>query len=185
MGGARMKWLKGALTGVILAAAAIAVRYVSYRPLRCNDVAMLVTGNMQNIYQIADQSLLTILTRENLEKLEPCRREVPWNVNLHMLAGANYAIREQHEDAVRMYEEALRYDHRPEIYFNLGVELLKLGRTEESIEPLTIACGVKSSMVNEIPDPIRSQIIARVADHANGGPLPLSPATRYSAAPPP
>jgi hypothetical protein len=179
-----MKWLNGALTGVILAAAAIAVRYVSYQPLRCNDVAMLVTGTTQHINQIADPSLLTVLTRENLEKLEPCRRDVPWNVNLHMLAGANYAARDQHEEAVRMYEEALRYDHRPEIYFNLGVELLKLGRTEESIEPLTIACGIKSSMVNEIPDPIRSQIIARVADHENGGALPLSPASRYSAAPP-
>jgi tetratricopeptide (TPR) repeat protein len=179
-----MKWLKGALTGVILAAAASAIRYVSYQPLRCNDVAMLVTGNTQHINQIADPSLLTVLTRENLEKLEPCRRDVPWNVNLHMLAGANYAARDQHEEAVRMYEDALRYDHRPEIYFNLGVELLKLGRTEESIEPLTIACGIKSSMVNEIPDPIRSQIIARVADHENGGALPLSPASRYSAAPP-
>jgi len=179
-----MKWLKGALTAVILAAAAMAIRYVSYTPLRCNDVVMLVAGKMQNMDQYADQSIITVLTRENLEKLEPCRREVPWNVNLYMLAGANYSAREQHEDAVRMYEDALRYDHRPEIYFNLGAELLKLGRTDESLEPLTIACGIKSSMVNDIPDPIRSMIIARVADHEKGGPLPLSPTSRYSAAPP-
>jgi hypothetical protein len=171
-----MKWLKLALSLVIVAGAFAAIRFVAWTPVRCNDVAMRADEQMKKIVRLSDPTLITIATREDLARLEPCRREVPWNINLHLLAGANYAVREQHAEAIRVYQDALRYDRRPEIYFHLGQELLKTGRTDEALEPLTIACRVRSDFITDIPDPVRSTIIARVAQ------LPAPAPPRY---PPP
>lgn len=154
-----MKWLKLALSAGIAAAALIAIRHVSYTPVRCNDVMMNVGGQTLTMLTWTDQTRVTVATRENLARLEPCRRELPWNVNLHMLVAANYSARDMHDKAVSEYQEALRYDRRPEIYLNLGTELIKTGRVDEAIEPLTIAYSINKDYIYEITN---SDIQARV-----------------------
>jgi hypothetical protein len=167
-----MKWLKLALSAGIAAAAFVAIRYVSYTPVRCNDVAMSVGGQMTSMVTWTDQTMITVATRENLARLEPCRRKLPWNVDLHMLVAANYAAREMHENAVSEYREALRYDRRPEIYLNLGVELIKAGHVDEAIEPLTIAYNINKDYIYEITN---SDIQARVMAAEQNAILPLRP----------
>jgi len=160
-----MKWLKLALSAAIAAAAFLAIRYVSYTPVRCNDVAMNVGGQMTNMLLWSDQSRVTVATRENLARLEPCRRKVPWNVNLHMLTAANYSLRDMHEEAVREYREALRYDRRPEIYLGLGLELVKAGRVDEAIEPLTIAYSINKDFIYEITNSAIQERVMAAEQH--------------------
>jgi tetratricopeptide (TPR) repeat protein len=147
-----MKFVKLALTLAIIAGAVVAIRYVSWTPIRCNDVALNVSRQMERMSRYSDRTDIVVATRENLARLEPCRRQVPWNINLHLLVAANYAARDMHDDAIRVYEEALHYDRRPEIYFNLGLEMLKAGRAEEAVEQLTTACRIRTEFVKEIPD---------------------------------
>jgi len=159
-----MKWLKLAVSAAIIAGAFVTLRYVAWTPVRCHDVAMNVIRRTQRMEKWTDAIAITIATRENLERIEPCRHDLPWVINLQMLAGANYSAREMHEEAIRVYEEALRYDYRPEIYFNLGMELLKAGHVEESIEPLTIACTVRTDFIDEIPNlDVRGRVMALAA----------------------
>lgn len=145
-----MKWLKLALSAVLAAAAFAAIRDISYTPVRCNDVLMNVGDQTATMLTWTDQVMVTVTARENLARLEPCRRKLPWNVNLHMLIAANYAARDMHEEAVNEYREALRYDRRPEIYLSLGTELVKTGRVDEAIEPLTIAYTINKDSIYEI-----------------------------------
>jgi len=161
-----MKWLKLALSAGIAAAAFVAIRDISYTPVHCNDVAMNVGGEMTSMLSSTDQVRVTVETRENLARLEPCRRKLPWNVNLHMLAAANYAARDMHENAVSEYREALRYDRRPEIYLNLGTELIKTGRVDEAIEPLTIAYSINKDSIYEITNSaIQERVMAAAEQH--------------------
>ena len=158
-----MKWLKLALSVVIVAASLEAIRYVSYMQVRCNDVAMTVGNDMTKMATWSDLSLITVATRENLARIEPCRQRLPWNIDLQMLAAANYAARDQHDDAIRVFEEALRYDHRPELYFGLGQELLKAGRVDEAIRPLAIAYSIKTNYIMDIDNiDVRARVMAAV-----------------------
>jgi tetratricopeptide (TPR) repeat protein len=147
-----MRFVKLALTAAIIAGAVVAIRYVSWTPVRCNDVALNVSRRMQQMMTWSDRTGIVVATRENIARLEPCRGRVPWNINLHLLVAANYAARDMHEDAIRVYEEALQYDRRPEIYFNLGLEMLKAGRVDEAVAQLTTACKIRTDFVDEIPD---------------------------------
>jgi hypothetical protein len=171
-----MKWLKLALSAAILAAAGIAIRYVCYRPVRCHDLTTRVAMQMKDMDQWGDPTRVTVATRENLARLEPCRREMPWNVNLQMLVAANYGAREMHEDAIRVYEDALRYDHRPELYFNLGIERLKTGRVDEAIEPLAVACSIRTDLITEILNiDVRARVMKLIDQRATLLRLPNEP----------
>jgi tetratricopeptide (TPR) repeat protein len=166
MGRETMKWLKVALSAGIAAAAFVAIRHIAYIPVRCNDVAMNVGGEMTSMQTWTDQVRVTVATRENLARLEPCRHKVPWNVNLHMLVAANYAARDMHENAVSEYREALRYDRRPEIYMILGSELMKAGHVDEAIEPLTIAYSINKDYIYEINNQdIQARVMAAAEQH--------------------
>jgi hypothetical protein len=160
-----MKWLKLAVSAAAMAAAFIAIRYVSWTPVQCHALTMTVADNMDRMRSTTDPIRLTVAARENIARLEPCRRAVPWNINLHLLVAENYAARDMHEDAIRVYHDALRYDYRPEIYFNLGQELLKAGRVEEAIGPLTIACTINAYLVNDIAALEVRQRVLTLADH--------------------
>jgi len=161
-----MKWLKLALSAVIIAAAIAAIRDVSYTPVHCNDVMMNVGAQTATMLTWTDQVMVTVTARENLARLEPCRRKVPWNVNLHMLVAANHAARDMHEQAVNEYREALRYDRRPEIYLNLGTELVKTGRVDEAIEPLTLAYTINKDSIYEITNQdIQARVMAAAEKH--------------------
>src|SRR5258708_7062934 len=133
-----MKWLKLAMSAALIAAAFLAIRYVSWTPVRCHALTMTVADSMQRMRSTPTNPIVLMIGgRENIARLEPCRRAVPWNINLHLLVAENYSARDMHDDAIRVYQEALRYDYRPEIFFNLGQELVKAGRVEEAIAPLT------------------------------------------------
>jgi tetratricopeptide (TPR) repeat protein len=103
------------------------------------------------------------LARTNLSKLESCLKDAPAIVQNYMVAAANARILENNALAATLYEAALRYDRRPEIYFNLGLVQLDLRRTEEALRNLELACACNADLVGEIPySDIRNVIAARV-----------------------
>jgi tetratricopeptide (TPR) repeat protein len=171
-----VKWLNLAVSAAVIGAAVMAIRYVSWTPVRCHALTMTVADDMDRMRSTTDPIRLTVAARENIARLEPCRRAVPWNINLHLLVAENYAARDMHEDAIRVYRDALRYDYRPEIYFNLGQELLKAGHLEEAIAPLTIACTINANLIKDIAAIDVQQRVLTLADHrAILPPLPDEP----------
>jgi tetratricopeptide (TPR) repeat protein len=80
------------------------------------------------------------------------------NTGLYMVAAANYRLVDDLDRAAEMYRAALRYDRRPEIYFNLGMTELGQGRTVAAKEDLVRAALFDAWLIPEIADPIRAEV---------------------------
>src|SRR5438552_2744965 len=56
------------------------------------------------------------------------------NTGLYMATAANYRLLEDFDHAAAMYYEALRFDRRPELYYNLGITEVSRGRRQQGID---------------------------------------------------
>lgn len=81
------------------------------------------------------------------------------NTGLYMTAAANYRLLEDYDSASEMYKEALRFDRRPELYYNLGISEVNAGRRKEGVDAL-IHAGLFNPFL--IPDLTDAQIRAEV-----------------------
>ena len=75
------------------------------------------------------------------------------NTGLYMVAGANYRIFDDLDHAAEMYQAALRYDKRPELYFNLGMVELDRGNRIVGKQTLIEAARFNPSLIGDIADP--------------------------------
>jgi tetratricopeptide (TPR) repeat protein len=84
---------------------------------------------------------------------------LPTSVDCRFILGSNLRLLFRHDEAVRVYREALDYDRRPELYLNLGMALVEAGRTEEAMEPLVLAGVFEPMYIPQIyPDEIRMRV---------------------------
>ena len=144
---------------IVAAAAAAAHRTVAVQ-YRCNAVLKrveertLATGG-------ADAFRSSLLTRLNLDELERCRADAPWDVQFPMFMAGNYWVRGDLEAARETYRQSLQVDRRPEIYRNLGLIELELN-DPRARNDLETACILSPNLIWEIPEPQRSEIDAKI-----------------------
>lgn len=74
------------------------------------------------------------------------------NTGLYMITAANYRLLDDYDQAVAMYREALQYDRRPELYYNVGLMELGRGRKEEAREALIYAALFNPYYILDIHD---------------------------------
>ncbi len=156
-----MKAVKVAISVAVVLSAVVAIRRVSYLPAECNSTIAVTVARLDRMSRQANDTQM-IGARENIDRLAPCRTGMPWNVETRVLTATNYAILGNDEEALRIYKDALRVDRRSEIYYNVGVELLKLGRVDEAMEPLTIGCLFDTTRLAALPDDVRQRVIDRM-----------------------
>lgn len=118
---------------LIAAAAAFAFYRLVIVPWRCNDIEGIVKRATPERVERTDDPALRARAERNLAMIDECRRRCPADVNLAMLTAANLLILGRTAAAVPLYEEALRYDERPEIYLALAETQAMLGRRDEAI----------------------------------------------------
>jgi tetratricopeptide (TPR) repeat protein len=119
-----------------------------YQPYRCNIVRKQIIARSERA-QMRSQTTATILARTNIEILRPCLDVCRTSVDYYMLLAANLAMLGRTLEAEQMYRQALRYDRRPELYFELGQLLLVRGRRDEARQVFRMA-GYSGSYLNEI-----------------------------------
>ncbi|MFZ2491245.1 MAG: hypothetical protein WA208_07155 [Thermoanaerobaculia bacterium] len=71
-------------------------------------------------------------------------------VNYYMLSAVNLAAAGEPRAAVGMYEKALSYDQRPEIYINLGYALLDAGDRDAAQRAFVAAGMLNPAMLDKI-----------------------------------
>jgi tetratricopeptide (TPR) repeat protein len=76
------------------------------------------------------------IARANLVTLADCLQRRPGDVDFLMMRAANDRLLGNYADARSTYQEALRYDRRPELYYELGSVELQLGHRDEALETL-------------------------------------------------
>ncbi|HKO58395.1 MAG TPA: hypothetical protein VJ276_21195, partial [Thermoanaerobaculia bacterium] len=98
--------LKALASAAVIALAAVLVWYLSVEPVACSRLELpLVDATNQ-----AMERNNAPLARDTLERASRALRRCPSNIQLRMIAAANLRQLGRSADAIRMYEEALRFD---------------------------------------------------------------------------
>jgi len=136
----------------------------SYLPLVCNRIKATVLNRTKMAIAASTQFRAAFIARDNLKRLERCDLPTEVDVDVAMLAAANYRVLDRQEDAVRQYQRALAVEKRPEIYLNLGQSLERAGRRAEAVRAYAESATFAPLLVDEIEDPaIRDEIRKAVA----------------------
>lgn len=91
------------------------------------------------------------VAQRTLSEMQRCLKSDP-NANLCMIAAANYRLLGRNSEAVRLYETALQYDRRPEIYYNIGETQLDAGIWDEAIKNLSTAVYFNPFLADNLPE---------------------------------
>lgn len=113
--------------------AACIVRYC-WIPYRCGAKK----AGLERLTIAAMESPSSYVARKRasqiLAEVERCLNHVPTDLDLQMIAAANYRILERPDVAIAIYRRTIRMNRRPEIYWNLGRSYYEAGRENEAFQ---------------------------------------------------
>lgn len=165
-----MKALRMLAVVVVGVAAAWSIYAFSWRPLQCNRLLQALSdssyaANRARTFRDIDEA------RRNLELLQPCFAVGCRNVPLFFLAAVNHRTTGRNEVALALYQEALRYDQRPEIYANIGDTYYALGNREAAHANYLTAASFHPQWLRVIDDGemrtrVANEVLARYPEQA-------------------
>ena len=159
--------VRALLTLLIAAGAAFAVKTLAVDPLRCNQLERAVIADTEVVFvhpESIESWRVPVLARQSVVRINDCLGPCTVNPNLLMLYAANLRVLGQHESAIEAYQRALKLDRRPEIYFNLGMTELALGRQEAAIRDF-VKAGRSGYLFNDIEiDLVREEVERRLRE---------------------
>lgn len=102
-------------------------------PCRCDAIEHQLEKSIDTAWSVRHSYRARQIAEANAglvnESLSRCRSDV----GLLMLAASNFTLMDRHQLAVPLLEEALRYDHRPELYLALGHAQVGTGENEKAL----------------------------------------------------
>lgn len=109
---------------------------LAWIPFRCNLDLQQALLQTEYAARSSDGYNATVAARANLGILLPCAQLCPWDVRARFIAAWNLRILGRHGHAIELYEQALKYDRRPEIYVELGNAQMEAGHEEAAFRSL-------------------------------------------------
>jgi hypothetical protein len=151
-------------SAVILAAAGYAVMELVVPPYRCNRIRQRVAVRTELLPSLSRFHMLDV-TRENLNELRPCAESTGRRIDDYVLLAVNENARGQNARVLALYEQAIRFEPRPEIYAGLAEAQINAFQREAARHSLLMA-GYSAHYVNAFPDPelreeVQTQLLAR------------------------
>lgn len=142
---------------VALLAAALLYRLIVV-PWHCNQVSKVMEAALQAA--LGGNPVARAFLSDHLDRAEACRALVPDDANLNVAIASTYAMLDRHDEALRVYELALQYDRRPEMYFNRAVIRLGTNDIDGAIDDFVYAARFNSELVEQIhSDAIRERVV--------------------------
>ncbi len=158
---------RNVLAALAIATLAIAaIDRAAYEPWRCSVVRRSLEPATLRLWTRQD-SFMRPRARENAVLARACLRITPCDAAPYILAATNDRLTGDYLNAAAMYEQALRFDRRPEIYFDLGLMQLELARIADAEESFVQAGSFDPYTILDIPqEDIRNRVMERVGkDH--------------------
>jgi tetratricopeptide (TPR) repeat protein len=149
-----MAVVRVALAMIVLSAAAYAVRSWVYAPFQCNRAEKQAELATEWAEKHSESFRGVEVGRQTIERMKHCIDVCPTSVDAYMVAAANDFILERLPEAIGNYEAALRYDRRPEIYYELGLAYLEAGQRERATSALFVWNLFYGQHTQVIPDPV-------------------------------
>lgn len=131
-------WRKLAALGIAAAALAAMHRLV-YLPWRCNVIKGIVGRSTNRLALEANSFRVRPAAERNVAMIERCLDICRTDVYFPALSASNLMILGRAAAAAAMYERALRYDQRPELYLALSEAQLAAGDRPAGIRSLVVA----------------------------------------------
>lgn len=154
------RWTRIVVTLISVIAAALILK-LGVQPLRCDiELRALEERTLQAMNDPGH--LAAPLARETIERADAALAHCRKQLEFLMVKGANQRILNRREDAVETYKRAAALEKRPEIFFQLGATLFEAGRSLDAIEPFAQACRFQPSLLDQVPQSIRSDIESRI-----------------------
>lgn len=98
--------------------------------------------------------------RRNLADLDRVARSCRLDPTWYLLYAANCETLERWREASDAYTRALRIDDRPEIYFERGLVMLRLGQMDAAVADLATAARFNPNVLNGIDGELRARVAA-------------------------
>ena len=155
--------LKLLASAAIVASTFLLLRTVCYFPYECNHSVKISTPLALAAVNSADPFTAVTLARRSEAIAEQCIDRTPLMIDSYMIAAVDSRVLGNPRRAWDLYQRALQYDHRPELYLQLGLTGLELNRGAEAEHALELAIEFSPSMIEEVADPALRQRLAEVA----------------------
>lgn len=126
---------------------------LTYRPLACNRIKNRVQTVALEMWDRPDEPSVARRAREGIAAMRQCIAVSPTDPDMYMTLAVNERLIGRLADAAATYRQALRYDRRPELFYNLGMVLLEMNQRESAALAFTEACKFDLNFANRIPDP--------------------------------
>lgn len=157
-----MAVVRVALAVIVLAAVPYAIRNWAYAPFACNRAEKQAEVATEWAEQHSDSFRGIEVARQTIERMKRCNDVCPTSIDAYMVAAANYWTLERLPEVIASYEASLRYDRRPEIYYELGLAYLQAGQRERATSTLFIWNLFFGQHTEVIPDlAVRAEVEAR------------------------
>ncbi len=157
--------------GVVIAIAAvagavwIALRF-AYEPFICEQNKLRIKTKTEEVLGMGDPFRSAPVAQENLAAIGPCIAKRPGDVDYLMMRAANDRVLGNYEEARASYQQALRYDRRPELYAELGVTDLQMGRRDEALDALFQAVLFSRIYLDSLSPDVVAELNARLRREA-------------------
>lgn len=139
-------------------------------PWRCNQVTKVMESAMRDALAGSDESREVL--RSGLAEAEAFRSRIPDNANLNIVVASTYTMLGRYDEALAVYESALRFDRRPEMYFNRAGIRLRLNDAEGAMSDYIRAVRFNPTLLRRIHDETVRERIETDLARIRSGALP-------------
>jgi tetratricopeptide (TPR) repeat protein len=155
-----MRLLRVAAAVIVLAATGWGIYRLAWIPYRCEAKKVRLQNATDAAQKEVDDYRATLLARSNLQEIAHCREHLPHDLQFIRLAAANQRRIGLREDAIATLRQALQTDRRPELYWEIGLILIELGRIDEALRWLGAAVTFAPFLAGspEIDEPMRARV---------------------------
>ncbi|HEX3581334.1 MAG TPA: hypothetical protein VH087_06205, partial [Thermoanaerobaculia bacterium] len=143
----------------------IALRF-AYDPLVSEAKKLQIQNRTEEAMNLGEPFRSAPVARENLSRIGQYLAKRPGDVDYLMMRAANQRVLGDYGDARASYQEALRYDRRPELYYELGSTDLQLGLRDEAVDALFQAALFSRTYLDSLTPDVVTDIKARLRREA-------------------
>ncbi len=154
-----MRLIRLIVAAGVVAFAAYAVYALTYEPLVCDTRSKQIQNRALAMFNLPRGPSIARNAQEGIATLQRCLVIRPTAIEMYMTVAVEDRILGRLQHAAQMYSEALKFDQRPELYFELGSTQLEMNQRDAAIASLTRACSFDINLANSIPDPSVAAIV--------------------------
>jgi len=149
--------------GLLCALALIPLYRFCVLPWKANEASKIFEETVRQAVAGNPSAIAFLRDGKNLATAEAWRSVAGDDANLNMAVATAFALVGRPDESLRIYEEAFRFDRRPEMYFNRASVRLGNGDVPGAIEDYVYAVRFNPKLATQIPnEAVRGRVLSEL-----------------------